>query len=57
MNIESAQYYQDFDGVVNTVRVVIDGEVIMVPKDETGNRHWDALMEWVTDGNTISEAD
>lgn len=57
MNITSAQYYQDFDGVVNTVRVVIDGEVIMVPKDETGNRHWDALMEWVAEGNTIAEAE
>jgi|TARA_B100000085_G_scaffold96631_1_gene87697 hypothetical protein len=58
MNIASAQYYQDFDGVINTVRVVMDDdEVLMVPKDEVGNRHWDALMEWVADGNTIAEAD
>jgi len=58
MSIESAQYYRNLDGVVNTVRVVMDDdEVLMVPKDETGNRHWDALMEWVADGNTIAEAD
>lgn len=58
MSIASAQYYRDFDGVINTVKVVMDDdEVIMVPKDETGNRHWEAIQEWVADGNTIAEAD
>ena len=29
----------------------------MIPKDEVGNRHWDALVIWVAEGNTIAEAD
>ena len=58
MNITSAQYYQNIDGQITTVRVVMDDdEVLMVPKDATGNRHWDALQEWVADGNTIAEAE
>ena len=45
MSIASAQYYRDAVGQINTVRVVMDnGETLMVPKDEVGNRHWDALV-------------
>ena len=58
MSIASAQYYRDAVGKINTVRVVMDdGETLMVPKDEVGNRHWDALVVWVAEGNTITEAD
>ena len=58
MDIASAQYYRNIDGQINTVRVVMnDEEVLMVPKDATGNRHWDALQEWVAEGNTIQEAE
>ena len=32
------------------------GQECSVPKDE-GNRHYQAILEWVEDGNTIEDAD
>ena len=55
MNITSAQYKQ-YNGVNNTIRAVIDGEEITVPIDSS-NRHYQAILEWVADGNTIADAD
>jgi len=53
MNITAAKY-TDNDKVV--VEATIDDEKMFVPKD-SNNRHWQAIIEWVADGNTIQEAD
>ena len=55
MVITSEQYLTN--GTVNTaIESVIDGETLIVPMD-TGNRHYQAIQEWVAEGNTIEEAD
>tara|TARA_R110000796_G_scaffold240807_1_gene362029 strand:+ start:890 stop:1057 length:168 start_codon:yes stop_codon:yes gene_type:complete len=36
--------------------VTINGKVHYVPKKET-NRHYQAILEWVADGNTIEDAE
>jgi len=56
MNISSATYQKDIDdGSVNAyVIAVIDGVPMTVPID-TDNRHYQAILEWVDAGNTISE--
>ena len=55
MNITSAQYTQDSDGNNDTVTVVIDGITMSVPIS-IDNRHYQAILEWVDDGNTIAAA-
>ena len=56
MNIELAKYMQDENGTNVCVRATIDGSVCDVPID-TDNRHYQAILEWVAEGNTIQEAD
>ena len=57
MNITSVKETPQFeDENVTVVKANIDGVEINVPKD-TGNRRWQAILEWVADGNTIAEAD
>ena len=58
MNITSAQYLEDeFNSGTNiAVDAVIDGETLRVPMD-TANRHYQAILDWVADGNTIQDAD
>ena len=54
--ITSAQYYRDIDDTENVgVTAVIDGETLFVPLD-TANRHYQAILDWVADGNTITDA-
>ena len=57
MNISSATYQKDIDDAsVNAyVVAVIDGVAMTVPID-TDNRHYQAIQEWVSEGNTIEEA-
>ena len=52
-NIQSVQYTSDDQ---KTTKVVIDGVTYFVPKKQ-GNRHYDAVQEWVAEGNTIQDAD
>tara|TARA_R100000951_G_scaffold112620_1_gene113211 strand:+ start:315 stop:482 length:168 start_codon:yes stop_codon:yes gene_type:complete len=55
MVVTSAQYLTN--GTDNTaIESVIDGETLIVPMD-TDNRHYQAIQEWVAEGNTIQEAD
>lgn len=56
MNISSATYQKDIDNAsVNAyVIAVIDGVPMTVPIN-TDNRHYQAILEWVDAGNTISE--
>ena len=45
------------DETSNAVKATINGEEMFVPIDAEGNRHWQAIHEWVAEGNTIAEAD
>lgn len=57
MDITSAQYKLDDDGVTNSfVLTTIDGQELHVPLDPA-NRHYQAILEWVAEGNTIQDAD
>ena len=59
MNITSAKYQTDptsssDDNV--SVLIIVEGQELSVPID-TANRHYQAILEWVADGNTITDAD
>jgi len=57
MNITKAKYYLNEDGNANQgIDVTIDGQVMYVPLDPA-NRHYQAIQEWVKEGNTIEDAD
>ena len=52
MNITSAQYQSG-----NTsIKATINGEVWVEPV-ESNNRHYQAIQEWVAEGNKIEDAD
>jgi len=55
MNVTSAQYMSD-NGVNCSITAMIDGKQWSVPLDPA-NRHYQAIQEWVAEGNTIEEAD
>jgi hypothetical protein len=55
MNITEAKYHQ-YEGVNSCIEATIDGKSIIVPLDPD-NRHYQAIQEWVAEGNTIEEAD
>ena len=55
MNITNAKYFQD-NGENCSVNCTIDGTEMSVPLDPD-NRHYQAILEWVADGNTIEDAD
>ena len=57
MNITSAQYIADKEGNNESVKANINGVVWFIPANDETNRHWQAVQEWVADGNTIAEAD
>ena len=57
MNITSAQYILSGDGTRNSaIRANIDGVEMHVPLSED-NRHYQAIQEWVAEGNTIQPAE
>ena len=56
MKIESAQYVQNEFGDNKSVTLVADGKTYSVPMI-VGNRHYDAIQEWVAEGNTITPAE
>ena len=57
MNITSAQYQVDVEGSTSvSMKATIDGQIMFVPIDPA-NRHYQAILEWVAEGNTIAEAD
>ena len=59
MNITSAQYWAStIDGSDTSIKATIDGEVVFVPNNAPGNRHYDAIMKAVEAGElTIADAD
>ena len=57
MTIKNAQYVIDLISGDNiSIKATIDGETLFVPLD-TANRHYQAILEWVAEGNTIEDAD
>ena len=55
MSIESAKYNSE-DGENVSIQAVINGQEWSVPLNPN-NRHYQAIQEWVAEGNTIQEAD
>ena len=57
INITSAQYYNHVDTSVQSgIKATIDGTEMFVPLDPA-NTDYQAILEWVEDGNTIEDAD
>jgi len=57
MDITSAQYTRNLDDTANeNIKATIDGTEMSVPLDPN-NRHYQAIQEWVAEGNTIEEAE
>ena len=57
MNIESAKYNTDFLTKEKcSINIVADGILMSVPLDPA-NRHYQAIQEWVAEGNKIEDAD
>ena len=57
MNITKAKYFKDVEETDNSsISATIDGVLMSVPLDPA-NRHYQAILEWVAEGNTIEEAD
>ena len=57
MNITSARYNTDkINGGNASIQAIIDGVEWSIPLDPN-NRHYQAIQEWVAEGNTIQEAD
>ena len=57
MNVSSAQYNVDLDGTTKiSIKATIDGTQWSVPLD-SANTHYQAILKWVAEGNTIEEAD
>ena len=56
MIVTTAQYIKDSRYQVNiSIKATIDNEILVIPI-EPGNRHYDAVQEWVAEGNTIETA-
>ena len=55
MNIESAKYGKDFDGNNSCIVAMIDGIKHLISLDPN-NRHYQAIQEWVKEGNKIEDA-
>lgn len=56
LTITSAQYVEDMNGNNSSVKATIDGTEMFLPLD-TANRHYQAILDWVAEGNTIQDAD
>jgi len=56
MNITKAKYLPIFNEDKIGILCTIDGQEMSVPLDPD-NRHYQAIQEWVAEGNKIEEAD
>jgi len=54
MNITSAQYMQNLEGEVSSIKATIDGTVMSVPLDEA-NRHFAEITRQVEAGELTIE--
>lgn len=53
--VTSAQYTQNDNSENTAVLATIDGVQVSVPMDNA-NRHYQAILDWVAEGNTIQAA-
>lgn len=60
MNIKTAKYLKapidNPDNKNTSIMAIIDNETLFVPL-EPNNRHYQAIQEWVAEGNKIEDAD
>ena len=57
MAISQVKYYKNMEKTSNEgIFATIDGQEMAVPLDPA-NRHYQAILEWVAEGNTIADAD
>ena len=60
MDIKTAKYYKaPIDNPKNentSIIVTTDNDKLYVPRD-SANRHYQAIQEWVAEGNKIEDAD
>ena len=56
MNITKAKYLPIFNEDKIGILCTIDGQEMSVPLDPD-NRHYQAIQEWVAEGNKIEDAD
>ena len=56
MNITSAKYQTDYEGNKGAVEIIVNGRAYSVPM-KSDNTDYQAILEWVKEGNTIEEAD
>ena len=57
MNFTDVKYQKKFEGEdYKFIIATVDGVVLIIPMDEN-NRHYQEILKWVADGNTIQEAD
>ena len=57
MNITSAQYKTcNYTNENGSIEAIIDGVKWSIPLDPA-NRHYQAILEWVAEGNTIQDAE
>ena len=57
MNITSAKYTKGFNNIgTGSIKATIDGVLMSVPLNPN-NRHYQAIQEWVAEGNKIEDAD
>jgi hypothetical protein len=58
MNIKSAKYVISYlTGKNSSITLTLNDDTIRSVPLVVGNRHYDAIQEWVAKGNTIEEAD
>ena len=55
MEISNAKYYKDKDEII-CITCTLNGKNSAIPLDPA-NRHYQAIQEWVAEGNTIEDAD
>ena len=55
MIVTRARYCKDTNNNNISVTATIDGENLAVPMDPA-NRHYEAILEWVAENNTIGVA-
>jgi len=57
MKIENAKYHKDvISGKNGSINCIINGQHCSVPMNEE-NTHYQDILKWVAEGNTIEEAD
>jgi|TARA_R100000482_G_scaffold54959_1_gene19714 hypothetical protein len=57
MIITNAKYVKDPKyGNIISIKATIDNDELIIPI-AIGNRHYDAIQEWVSKGNSIEAAD